>query len=68
MMVQTGYYFLSLANTKIIAALKNFNRDGYKYRSNLKAWMARVIFVEWLRGFDMRMTERNSVLIRTNAA
>jgi len=47
---------------------KNVNRDnfGCKYRSNPKAWMTQVIFLEWLKGFDARMVGRNVLLIMDN--
>jgi len=47
---------------------KNVNRDnfGCKYRSNLKAWMTQVIFLEWLKGFDAWMAGRNVLLIMDN--
>jgi hypothetical protein len=40
---------------------KNVNRDnfGCKYRSNSKAWMTQVIFLEWLKRFDARMAGHN---------
>jgi len=49
---------------------KNVNRDnfGCKYRSNLKAWMTQVIFLEWLKGFDARMAGRNVLLIMDNCS
>jgi hypothetical protein len=49
---------------------KNINRDsfGCKYRSNLKAWMTQVIFLEWLKGFDARMAGRNVLLIMDNCS
>jgi hypothetical protein len=47
---------------------KNINRDsfGCKYRSNPKAWMTQVIFLEWLKGFDARMAGRNVLLLMDN--
>ncbi len=47
---------------------KNVNRNnfGCKYRSNSKAWMTQVIFLEWLKGFDARMARRNVFLILDN--
>jgi len=47
---------------------KNVNRNsfGCKYRSNPKAWMTQVIFLEWLKGFDARMAGRNVLLIMDN--
>jgi hypothetical protein len=47
---------------------KNVNRDsfGCKYRSNPKAWMTQVIFLEWLKGFDAWMAGRNVLLIMDN--
>jgi hypothetical protein len=44
---------------------KNVNRDifGCKYRSNPKAWMTQVIFLEWLKRFDARMVGHNVLLI-----
>ncbi len=49
---------------------KNVNRDnfGCKYRSNLKAWMTQVIFLEWLKGFDARMARHNVLLIMDNCS
>jgi hypothetical protein len=49
---------------------KNVNRDnfGCKYRSNPKAWMTQVIFLEWLKGFDARMAGRNVLLIMDNCS
>jgi hypothetical protein len=47
---------------------KNINRDsfGCKYRSNSKAWMTQVIFLEWLKRFDARMAGCNVLLIMDN--
>jgi hypothetical protein len=47
---------------------KNVNRDsfGCKYRSNPKAWMTQVIFLEWLKRFDARMARRTVLLIMDN--
>jgi hypothetical protein len=47
---------------------KNVNRDsfGCKYQSNPKAWMTQIIFLEWLKGFDVRMTGCNVLLIMDN--
>ncbi len=49
---------------------KNVNRDnfGCKYRSNSKARMTQVIFLEWLKGFDARMAGRNVLLIMDNCS
>jgi hypothetical protein len=49
---------------------KNVNRDsfGCKYRSNPKAWMTQVIFLEWLKRFDARMAGRNVLLIMDNCS
>jgi hypothetical protein len=49
---------------------KNVKRDsfGCKYRSNPKAWMTQVIFLEWLKGFDARMAWRNVLLIMDNCS
>jgi hypothetical protein len=49
---------------------KNVNRDsfGCKYRSNSKAWMTQIIFLEWLKGFDARMARRNVLLIMDNCS
>jgi hypothetical protein len=49
---------------------KNVNRDGFgcKYRSNPKAWMTQVIFLEWLKRFDARMARRNVLLIMDNCS
>jgi hypothetical protein len=47
---------------------KNVNRNsfGCKHRSNSKAWMTQVIFLEWLKGFNARMAGRNVLLIMDN--
>ncbi len=53
-----------------LRCFKNVNRDsfGCKYRSNPKAWMTQVIFLEWLKGFDARMAGRNVLLIMDNCS
>ncbi len=49
---------------------KNVNRDsfGCKYRSNPKAWMTQVIFLEWLKRFDARMAGHNVLLFMDNCS
>jgi hypothetical protein len=49
---------------------KNVNRNsfGWKYRTNPKAWMIQVIFLEWLKRFDARMAGRNVLLIMDNCS
>ncbi len=53
-----------------LRCFKNVNRNsfGCKYRSNPKAWMTQVIFLEWLKGFDARMARRNVLLIMDNCS
>ncbi len=53
-----------------LRCFKNVNRDsfGCKYRSNSKAWMTQVIFLEWLKRFDARMARRNVLLITDNCS
>jgi hypothetical protein len=62
--------FLVIGKYENPRCFKNVNRDsfGCKYRSNPKAWMTQVIFLEWLTGFDARMAGRNVLLIMDNCS
>src|SRR5690554_3680393 len=48
---------LIIGHSKAPRCFKNINLDnlGCTYRSNSNAWMAGVIFSEWLENFDKRM-------------
>ncbi len=61
---------LVIGNYENLRCFKNVNRDNFecKYRSNPKAWMTQVIFLEWLKGFDARMAGRNVLLIMDNCS
>jgi len=60
--------FLVIGKYEKPRCFKNVNRNnfGCKYRSISKAWMTQVIFLEWLKGFDVRMAGRNVLLIMDN--
>jgi hypothetical protein len=62
--------FLVIGKYENPRCFKNVNQDsfGCKYRSNPKAWMTQVIFLEWLKGFDARMAGRNVLLIMDNCS
>ncbi|CAJ0921219.1 14144_t:CDS:2 [Entrophospora sp. SA101] len=45
----------------------NMNNLGITYRANTKAWMTAVLFQEWLRLFDQRMSGRKVLLLLDNA-
>ncbi|OAE18883.1 hypothetical protein AXG93_3022s1070 [Marchantia polymorpha subsp. ruderalis] len=49
---------------------RNLNGEnlGCRYRWNLKAWMTQVIFLEWIKWFDLRMAERKVLLILDNCS
>lgn len=45
------------------AGIQNIQNLNVFWRSNRKAWMTSIIFEEWLRWFDSRMTGRRVVLL-----
>lgn len=47
---------------------KNINVTslGCVYRNNASAWMTQIIFLEWLRAFDLRVSGRKVLLILDN--
>jgi hypothetical protein len=49
---------------------KNINLGslGYTYRSNAKAWMMQIIFLEWLNAFDLHVANRKVLLVLNNCS
>jgi hypothetical protein len=49
---------------------KNINQVnlGCQYRNNSKAWMTQILFLEWLKAFDLHMVGRNVLLIMDNCS
>jgi hypothetical protein len=39
---------------------------GCTYRSNAKAWMTQIIFLEWLNAFDLHVANRKVLLVLDN--
>jgi DDE superfamily endonuclease len=45
----------------------NCNSLGIIYEANKKAWMTAVLFQQWLKAFDIKMTGRKTILLLDNA-
>jgi hypothetical protein len=44
----------------------NLGNLGCTYRSNAKAWMTQIIFLEWLNTFDLHVANRKVLLVLDN--
>ncbi len=46
----------------------NLGSLGYTYRSNAKAWMTQIIFLEWLNAFDLHVANHKILLVLDNCS